>query len=85
MKGRPCHSAAGEVDLLPQVLVQVVDSGSFVRAAKALDTSNAAVTRLVGALEAHLGARLLNRATRRLSLTDPGAEFCERSRKTRPF
>lgn len=63
-----------------KVLVKVVDAGSFARAAEALDTSTAAVSRQVGALEAHLGARLLNRTTRRLSLTDAGAEFCERSR-----
>ncbi len=63
-----------------RVLVQVVDSGSFVRAADALGISNAAVTRQIGALEAHLGARLLHRTTRRLSLTDSGAEFCARSR-----
>lgn len=63
-----------------KVLVKVVDAGSFARAAEALDTSTAAVSRQVGALEAHLGARLMNRTTRRLSLTDAGAEFCERSR-----
>jgi DNA-binding transcriptional LysR family regulator len=63
-----------------KVLVKVVDAGSFARAAEALDTSTAAVSRQIGALEAHLGARLLNRTTRRLSLTDAGAEFCERSR-----
>lgn len=63
-----------------KVLVKVVDAGSFARAAEALDTSTAAVSRQIGALEAHLGARLLNRTTRRLSMTDAGAEFCERSR-----
>lgn len=63
-----------------KVLVRVVDSGSFVRAAEALDTSTAAISRQIGALEAYLGARLLNRTTRRLSLTDAGGEFCERSR-----
>ena len=63
-----------------KVLVKVVDVGGFARAAEALDTSTAAVSRQISALEAHLGARLLNRSTRRLSLTDAGAEFCERSR-----
>lgn len=63
-----------------RVLVKVVDLGSFARAAEALDTSTAAVSRQVAALEAHLGTRLLNRSTRRLSLTDAGADFCERSR-----
>jgi len=63
-----------------KVLVKVVDAGSFARAAEMLDTSTAAVSRQVGALEAHLGARMLNRTTRRLSLTDAGAGFCGRSR-----
>ena len=69
-----------DISYAMRVLVQVVDSGSFVRAADALGISNAAVTRQIGALEAHLGARLLHRTTRRLSLTDAGAEFCARSR-----
>lgn len=64
-----------------RVLVAVVEAGSFVRASETLDTSNAAVTRQISALEAHLGARLLNRTTRRLSLTDAGAAFYERSRE----
>ncbi len=62
-----------------KVLVKVVEAGSFARAAEALDTSNAAVTRQIAALEEHLGARLLNRTTRRLSLTDAGGAFYERS------
>ena len=69
-----------DVTYAMKVLLQVVDSGSFARAAAALDMSNAAVTRQVSALEARLGARLLNRTTRRLSLTDAGAEFCARAR-----
>jgi DNA-binding transcriptional LysR family regulator len=63
-----------------KVLLQVVDSGSFARAAETLDLSNAAVTRQVSALEAHIGARLLNRTTRRLSLTEAGVEYCIRAR-----
>ncbi len=63
-----------------RVFVQVVDSGSFARAAAALDLSNAVVTRQVAALERHLGARLLNRTTRSMSLTDAGEEFHGRSR-----
>ena len=63
-----------------RILLQVIDSGSFAHAAQALGLSNAAVTRQVAALEQHLGARLLNRTTRRLSLTDAGAEFCARAR-----
>lgn len=63
-----------------KILLQVVDSGGFARAAEALGLSNAAVTRQIAALEHHLGARLLNRTTRRLSLTEAGIEFCARAR-----
>jgi DNA-binding transcriptional LysR family regulator len=64
-----------------QAYVRVVEAGSFVRAADQLDTSNAAVTRQVAALERHLGTRLLNRTTRRLSLTETGHSFLERARQ----
>ena len=63
-----------------RVFVQTVDTGGFARAARALDMSGAVVTRHVAALEAHLGTRLLNRTTRRMSLTDAGEEFYERAR-----
>lgn len=63
-----------------RLFVQVVDSGGFARAAEVLDVSNAVVTRQVAALERHLGARLLNRTTRRMSLTDAGEEFYGRGR-----
>lgn len=53
----------------------VVDAGSFVGAAEALDTSKAAVSRHVADLERRLGVRLLNRTTRKLSLTDDGHTF----------
>jgi DNA-binding transcriptional LysR family regulator len=55
-----------------EVFVTVVSRGSFTRAADALDTSPANVTRYVNDLEAHLGTRLLNRTSRRLSLTEGG-------------
>ena len=58
----------------------VAEAGSFVRAAEALDFSKAAVSRYVGSLEARLGVRLLNRTTRRLSLTDEGEVFYARSK-----
>ncbi len=63
-----------------RVFVQTVDAGSFARAARALNLSAAVATRQIAALEAHLGARLLNRTTRRMSLTDAGEEFYERAR-----
>lgn len=59
--------------------VRVVEQGSFARAAARLSMSTSAVSRHVADLEAHLGARLLNRTTRRLSLTETGQGFFERS------
>ncbi|WP_413196624.1 LysR family transcriptional regulator [Pararobbsia alpina] len=53
----------------------VVDAGSFVGAADTLNTSKAAVSRHVNDLEQRLGVRLLNRTTRKLSLTDDGQNF----------
>ena len=58
--------------------VKVVETGSFARAAQRLDTSVSSVSRHVSDLEAHLDARLLNRTTRRLSLTESGRAFHER-------
>lgn len=55
--------------------VAVVDAGSFVRAAEALEVSKAAVSRHVGELETRLGVRLLQRTTRKLSLTGEGEVF----------
>ncbi len=57
---------------------RVVEAGSFVRAAERLGVSVSAVSRQVSELEAHLDARLLNRSTRRLSLTESGRVFYER-------
>jgi DNA-binding transcriptional LysR family regulator len=61
-----------------EVFVTVVNRGSFARAADALETSPANVTRYVNELEAHLGARLLNRTSRKLSLTEGGAALYSR-------
>jgi DNA-binding transcriptional LysR family regulator len=60
--------------------VHIVDGGSLTVAAEALQTSLPSVVRALAALEAELGVRLLNRTTRRLSLTDEGREYCERCR-----
>jgi DNA-binding transcriptional LysR family regulator len=57
---------------------RVVESGSFARAAERLDVSVSSISRQVSELEAHLDARLLNRTTRRLSLTESGRAFYER-------
>lgn len=63
-----------------EVFAAVVSRGSFTRAADALDTSPANVTRYVNELEAHLGTRLLNRSSRKLSLTESGDALYERSK-----
>jgi DNA-binding transcriptional LysR family regulator len=61
-----------------RVFAKVVEHGSFARAATALDMSNTVVTRNIADLEAHLGTRLLNRTTRKLSLTETGHSYLER-------
>lgn len=63
-----------------RALCAVVDSGSFVAAADALDISKAAVSRQVADLETRIGTRLLNRTTRRQSLTDDGEVFYARAK-----
>ena len=63
-----------------RVFQKVVDEGGFAAASRALDISAPVVTRLVADLEAHLGARLLQRSTRRLSLTDAGQHYLDRVR-----
>jgi len=64
-----------------QTFVRIVETGSLTRAAEAMDTSLPSVVRTLAALEAALGVRLLNRTTRRLSLTDEGREYHERCRR----
>ena len=63
-----------------RVFQQVVDEGGFAAAARKLDLAPAVVTRLVTDLEQHLGVRLLQRTTRRLSLTDAGQAYLGRLR-----
>lgn len=63
-----------------RVFQRVVDEGGFAAAARALDLSPAAVTRLVGDLERHLGTRLLQRTTRRFALTEAGESYLGRVR-----
>lgn len=71
------------MDQLRQIeaFVAVVQNGSFVAAADKLGTSKAVLSRLVLELEAVLDTRLLNRTTRRQSLTEAGTDYFERSRK----
>jgi DNA-binding transcriptional LysR family regulator len=64
-----------------KVFAAVVDAGSFVGAAAAIEMSKPAVSRYVQELEARLGVRLLQRTTRRLSLTEEGAVFHARCKE----
>ncbi|HZN99567.1 MAG TPA: LysR family transcriptional regulator [Burkholderiales bacterium] len=63
-----------------EAFVRIVDQGSLTAAAAALDTSLPSVVRTLAALERELGVRLLNRTTRRIHLTDEGAQYLERCR-----
>ncbi len=64
-----------------QVFCAVVEENGFSAAARRLDLSNAAVSKHVAALEERLGARLLNRTTRRISLTEAGQAYYARCAK----
>src|SRR5512138_1754530 len=67
--------------LAMRVFTRVADRGSFARAADELELSRPAASAHVAALERHLGARLLNRTTRKVSLTAEGAEFLRSCRR----
>lgn len=60
-----------------QVFARVVSEGGFSAAARALDLSPTAVSRLVSDLEDHLGTRLLQRTTRKLTLTESGIIYLQ--------
>ncbi len=62
-------------------LVQVVETGSFSKAANVLGVSKSHVSQKIARLEDRLGARLLNRTTRRLSLTQIGESYYKRCTK----
>jgi DNA-binding transcriptional LysR family regulator len=64
-----------------RVFSSVVASGSFAGAARALDLAPAVVTRTIAELEAHLQARLLQRTTRRVSLTEAGETYLASARR----
>ena len=68
-----------------QVFVAVVDGGSLSAAAQQLDLSRPVVSRYVAELEEWVGARLLHRTTRRLSLTPAGNEILPRCRRMLEF
>jgi LysR family transcriptional regulator for bpeEF and oprC len=75
-----CKKKGNTVDrlLAMQVFTRIVDANSFSRAADTLNLPRASVTNIIQKLEAHLKVRLLQRTTRRLSLTPDGAAYYER-------
>jgi DNA-binding transcriptional LysR family regulator len=64
-----------------QAFIRVVEAGSFTAAAVLLNTTTGVVSRAVSDLEAHLQTRLLNRSTRRLSVTEAGQRFLASTRQ----
>jgi DNA-binding transcriptional LysR family regulator len=64
-----------------ELFARIVERGSLSAAARDLGLSKSLVSRRLGQLEDRLGARLVNRTTRRLALTDIGREFNERARR----
>jgi DNA-binding transcriptional LysR family regulator len=62
-----------------RVFTAVVDAGSFAGAADKLDLSRGMTSRYVAQIESHLGVRLLNRTTRRQSLTEAGEDYYQRA------
>jgi DNA-binding transcriptional LysR family regulator len=63
-----------------KVFAKVVDEGGFAKAARALDMAPPVVTRMVAELENHLGARLINRTTRSIALTEVGEQYLDKVR-----
>ncbi len=63
-----------------RMFVAVIETGSFVAAARRLGTSSGQASKSVARLESHLGARLLNRTTRAVSPTEAGRAYFERLR-----
>ena len=67
--------------LAMKVLVAVVEAGSLSAASRALGVPLATVSRRIAELEAHLGAQLLNRTSRRLDLTETGRDYLAATRR----
>ena len=63
-----------------QTFVRVAEAGSFIAVANQLQVDRSVVTRQVAALEKHLGAKLITRSTRSLTLTAAGAAYLEKCR-----
>jgi DNA-binding transcriptional LysR family regulator len=63
-----------------QIFIRVTTAGNFTRASEQLNVSRAVITRHIAELENRLQTRLIHRNTRRLSLTETGQIFLERTR-----
>jgi DNA-binding transcriptional LysR family regulator len=74
---RPDVNRSGEME----VFVRAVELGGFSLAARALRMTPSAISKLVARLERRLGARLINRSTRKLLLTSEGQAFLERAHR----
>src|SRR5438034_11521521 len=75
-----CNSGLARIDAR-QAFVAVADLRGFAPAARKLGQSPSGITRLIAALEERLGARLLQRTTRQVTLTDAGSRYLERARR----
>lgn len=64
-----------------EAFIRIVDAGSITAAAEQMAVSQPSMVRTLAALERDLGVRLLNRTTRRMSLTDEGRDYCEQGRQ----
>src|ERR1700736_4785193 len=64
-----------------RMFVRVVENGNFSAVARELGIGQPTVSKQIAALEAHLGAQLLMRASRSLTLTDAGRDFFESASK----
>lgn len=64
-----------------EAFVTVVDQGAFTSAAEKMGVSKSAISKHISALEARLGARLLDRTTRRVSPTEIGVNYYERAKR----
>lgn len=62
-----------------RAFARVVEAGSFTKAADSLDMPNATLSKMVQELEAHLGVRLLQRTTRRVTVTPEGQHYYEKT------
>src|SRR4051794_36657806 len=64
-----------------RVFARVVEGGTFTKAAESLQIPKATVTKLIQSLEAHLRVKLLQRTTRKVTVTAEGLEYYDRTRR----